>query len=89
MLRSFLSNFIARPLAWLNRSPCVDAQRAADVGAPMAASLTGKPRLQVGEANVIAPAAGVDHDGVRAFVVGAIDDEWGSAGPPHFSKVIF
>jgi hypothetical protein len=41
----------------------------------VAASLTCKPRLTVGQANVIAPAAGVDHDGMRALVVGPVDDE--------------
>src|SRR5215218_3496484 len=29
---------------------------------PMAANLTGKSRLQIGQANVLAPAAGVEHD---------------------------
>jgi hypothetical protein len=50
----------------------------------MAADLASKPRLQVGQTHPIARAGGVDHDGVRAFVVGAIDDEPGRAGLPHF-----
>jgi hypothetical protein len=51
-----------------------------------AANLTGKSRLQIGQAHVIAPAAGVDHDRMRALVVGAVDDEPGRAGLPHFSE---
>jgi hypothetical protein len=61
-------------------------ERGPDVGTPMAANLTGKPRLKVRQADVIAPAAGVDHDGMRALIVGAIDDEPGGAGLPHFSE---
>jgi hypothetical protein len=43
-----------------------------DSGAAVAADLTSKPRLQVGQANVIAPAAGVDNDRMRTFVIAAI-----------------
>jgi hypothetical protein len=57
-----------------------------DVGIPMAANLTRKPRLKVGQANVIAPAAGVDHDGMRALVIGAIDDEPGRARLAHLCQ---
>jgi hypothetical protein len=38
-----------------------------DICAPMAANLTGKSRLQIGQAHVIAPAADLDHDRVRAL----------------------
>ena len=41
-----------------------------DICAPMAANLTGKSRLQIGQAHVIDPAVG-DHDGMRALVIGA------------------
>jgi hypothetical protein len=60
----------------------------------MAANLTGISRLQVGQTHLIAPAACVDHDGVRAVVVGAIDES--RAGPDSrisamviFSRVAF
>ena len=37
-------------------------------------------------ANVVAPAAGVDHNGIRALVVATVDEEPGRGGPPHFSE---
>ena len=45
-----------------------------DIGAPMAANLTGEFRLQVGQVNVTAPVAGVDPDDVGAF-------------PPHGCRI--
>jgi hypothetical protein len=90
MRRSFLSNFIARISegGWrgLTGPHALMLKERPDVCAPMAANLTGKPRLKVRQADVIAPAAGVDHDGMRALIVGAIDDEPGGAGLPHFSE---
>ena len=68
-----------------NRFSCARARTTAGCRPPMAANLTGKSRLQAGQAHVISPAAGVDHDGVRALVVGATDDEPGRTGLPHFS----
>ena len=55
-----------------------------DVGPPIAANLTCKSRLQVGQPNVITPSDGVDHDRMRALVVGTVDDEPGRDGFSHF-----
>jgi hypothetical protein len=51
-----------------------------DIGTPVAANLTGEFRLQIGNPDVIAPTAGIDHNGMRAFVVAAIS--MGRVGPP-------
>jgi hypothetical protein len=61
--------------AWSNKR--------ADFCAPMAANPTGESRLQIGQVNVIARAAGVDHDGMRALVVAAVDGEPGRSGLSH------
>lgn len=50
----------------------------------MAADLADKLRLDVRQANVIAPASGIDHEGVSAAVVAAIDQEPVGAGLAHF-----
>jgi hypothetical protein len=68
-----------------NRSHARMLEQRPDVGTPMAANLTCKSRLQIRQADVIAP-AGVDHDWVPALIIGAIDDEPGRAGLPHFSE---
>ena len=85
-LNSFLEEL--HPLGLTGSHSRVLEQRP-DVGTPIAADLARKPRLKVGQTNVIAPAAGVDHDGMPALVIGAIDDEQRRAGLPHFPDVTF
>jgi hypothetical protein len=46
-----------------------------DIGAVATAGLANEFRLQIGQANVVAPLGGVDHDGMRAFEVAAVDDQ--------------
>jgi hypothetical protein len=66
--RSFLSTlshgaaFGSSMAVVINPSPCGLLEQRPDVCAPMAANLTGKSRLQIGQADVIAPAAGVHYD---------------------------
>ena len=52
----------------------------------MAASLTGELGLKVRQPHVISPAAGIDHNGMSALVVAAIDQEPGRAGFAHFAE---
>jgi hypothetical protein len=44
----------------------------------------GELGLQIGKPNVVTPSAGVDHNGMRALVIGTVDDEPGMAGFSHF-----
>jgi hypothetical protein len=57
-----------------------------DIGAAVAADLTGEPRLQVRQSSVVTPTASVDHDGMRTTIIAAIDDEPGRARLPHFTE---
>lgn len=58
-----------------------------DIGTPPTAGLAGEPGLEIGQPDVIAPRGGVDHDRVRAFEIGAIDDQPVRAVVgPHFTK---
>jgi hypothetical protein len=57
-----------------------------DIGAPMAANLTGEFRPQVGQAHIIAPAIGIYDDRVSASIVAAIDQQPARAGLPHFPE---
>jgi hypothetical protein len=47
----------------------------------MTANLTGEFRLQIGNPDVIAPTAGIDHNGMRAFVIAESDQAGGSGDP--------
>jgi hypothetical protein len=38
---------------------------------------------------MIGPTIGVDHDRMRAFVIGAVDEKPGRAGLPHFAESDF
>ena len=58
------------------RRPVYRKQRP-DIGATVAASLTGELRFEIGQPDMIGPAIGVDHDRMRAFVIGAIDEKPG------------
>jgi hypothetical protein len=51
----------------------------------MAASLADEQRLEIGQSDSIRPAASVDHDRMRAFVIAAVDDEPGRARLAHLS----
>jgi len=57
-----------------------------DIGAVVAAGLAGKAWLQVGQPDAITPAIGIDHDGVRAPVVAAVDEQPARARGPHFPE---
>jgi len=43
-----------------------------DVGAAMPADLTGELRFEIRQPDLIGPAVGIDHNGMRAFVVAAV-----------------
>jgi hypothetical protein len=60
-----------------------------DIGAAVAADLTGEPRLQVRQSSVVTPTASVDHDRMRALVIAAVDDESARAGLAHFTERYF
>jgi hypothetical protein len=60
-----------------------------DIGAAVAADPASKLRLEVRQANAIAPAGGIHDDRMRARVVAAVDQEPGRAGPPHFPECDF
>jgi hypothetical protein len=54
------------------------------------AGLANEFRLQIGQSNLVAPFGGVDHDGMRAFEVAAVDDEPARAVAwPHFPESDF
>jgi hypothetical protein len=57
-----------------------------DIGATTTADLAGKLRLEIRQANVIAPAIGIHDDRMRALVIGAIDEQPARAGLPHFPE---
>jgi hypothetical protein len=60
-----------------------------DIGAAVAASLTGELRFESRQPDMIGPAIGVDHDRMRAFVIGAVDEKSSRAGSPHFAESDF
>jgi hypothetical protein len=60
-----------------------------DIGAAVTAYLAGEFRLKIGNPHVIARAAGIDHNGVRAFVVAAIDEKSGRPDSRISPRVIF
>src|ERR1700730_2194497 len=57
-----------------------------DVGPLLAACLPGEQRFDIGQPKIIAPAIGADLDGVRAPIVGAIDQETANARGAHLSE---
>jgi hypothetical protein len=70
------------------RRPVYRKQRP-DIGATVAASLTGELRFEIGQPDMVWPAIGVDHDRMRAFVIGAIDEKPGGARRSHFPESDF
>jgi hypothetical protein len=56
------------------------------IRAAMTTCLADEPWLQIGEPDVVTSLASVDHDGMRALVIGAIADEPGRAGLAHLSQ---
>ena len=60
-----------------------------DISALMAASLTGELGLNFGEAHVIRPARGVNHNRMSAFVVAAVDQEPSRTDDRISPRVIF
>jgi hypothetical protein len=56
------------------------------VGTAPAARLTGEPRLEIGQPNVIRPSIGVGRCVVAAMVIGAIDQETANASGAHFAE---
>jgi hypothetical protein len=55
-------------------------------GAPFAASLADKPRLNVRKPDIIVPSIGRYRDRVAALVVRAIDQDADRAGGSHLAK---
>ena len=51
-----------------------------------AASLAGKPRLQIRRANVIRPSIAADRSPMRAMIIRAIDQKIANAGGAHFTE---
>jgi hypothetical protein len=47
------------------------------------------PRFEIRQPDLIGPAVGIDHNGMRAFVVAAVDDEPDRAGFAHFAQCDF
>ena len=60
-----------------------------DIGAPLAARLTGEQRLYIGQPDVIGPSVRAHGRRVAASIVGAIDQEAANAGGSRFSKSDF
>ena len=61
-----------------------------DIGAAMTAGLAEKQRFKVRKPDAIGPAIGGDNDGMRTFVIAAIEDEQGRAPVSRISpRVIF
>src|ERR1700730_15058572 len=58
----------------------------AHIGASLAASLAGEPRLDIGQPDVIWPSVAADRRPVAAFVVRAIDQETANARGAHLSE---
>jgi hypothetical protein len=56
-----------------------------DVGAAVAARLADEMRLQIGQAHVVGTAVGADGDRMRAFVIGAVDQQAANTGGPAWT----
>ena len=55
------------------------------IRAAPAASLAGKPRLQIGQAHLIRPSVAADRCPVAAVIIGAVDQEAAHIDGAHFS----
>jgi hypothetical protein len=60
-----------------------------DIRATPAASLAAKPRLQIGQADVIRPSVAADRGLMRAMIIGAVDQKPANARSAHFGKCDF
>ena len=58
----------------------------ADIRTAAAASLTGKPRLEIGKPDVIGPSIAVDRCVVAAAEIRAVDQETTNARGAHFGE---
>ena len=58
----------------------------ADIGALLAAGLTGEQRFQIRQPNMITPAIGADFYGMGALVVRAVDQETANASGAHLCE---
>jgi hypothetical protein len=58
----------------------------ADIGAPCAASLTGKPRLYIGRPEAIRPSLAADRRPMAALVIRAIDQQTANADGAHLGE---
>jgi hypothetical protein len=54
-----------------------------DIGAAVTASPAGKLGLEIGQPDIIGPAASLDHDRMRTVIIAAVDEP-GRAGLAHF-----
>jgi hypothetical protein len=59
------------------------------ISAATAASLTGKPRLQIGQPDVIRPPVAADRRPMRAVIVRAVDQQAANARGAHFGQSYF
>src|ERR1700730_16995744 len=69
----------------LGRGSTIIKQRP-DVSASMSAYLAHKPRLQIGQPEMIRPLIRADRDRVAALVVRAVDQEAAQAGVAHLGE---
>jgi hypothetical protein len=58
----------------------------AHIRATPAASLAGKPRLEIGQADVIGPLVCIQRCPMAAVIVAAIDQQTANAGGAHLGK---
>jgi hypothetical protein len=56
------------------------------IRAAPAASLAGKPRLEIGQPDVIRPSVGADRCVVAATIIGTVDQETANASGAHFGE---
>jgi hypothetical protein len=68
---------------------CLPMEFRPDIRATPAASLAAKPRLQIGQADVIRPSVAADRGLMRAMIIGAVDQKPANARSAHFGKCDF
>jgi hypothetical protein len=57
-----------------------------DIRASLPASLTHELRLNIRKPDSITPLSAIHDDMVRAFKIGAVNEDLGRAGFPHFAE---
>src|SRR3954454_1172444 len=69
-----------------SHSPASVLEERPHVGAAVTALPAGELGLQIESPNVVTPSPGVDHDRMRALLIGTVVDDPGRARLPHFSQ---